>query len=176
MREGDLPTAQSILDAVGFTLPTGRLEEGGYDEAGNLYKLPENILSDPTNLDEKEDEQTSVEKVKDVTSVTEDEDFSKEILTETANPDKGKAPVEKDALKIKCRLSDRGGPDVVVLLGRTQSVSVLTKRIRDEVALPSSARVRVAYLGRILDDRQSLLAQDWKEGHVINVLISGVYS
>ena len=50
VRDNDLVTAQGILDALGVTLPTGRLEEGGYDEAGNLYRLPAAVLSDPTNV------------------------------------------------------------------------------------------------------------------------------
>lgn len=177
LQERDLPTAQGILDAIGFTLPTGRLEEGGYDEAGNLYKIPETILSDPTNLEETEhDEQTVIGESKDVAKISEDEAVSKESLNEAVAQDKGKAPVEKDAIKIKCRLSDRGGPDVVVLLGRGQSVAVLSKRIRDEAEVPPEARIQVAYLGHILDEKRSLLEQDWKEGHVLNALISGVYS
>lgn len=177
LREADLLTAQGILEAAGVTLPTGRLEDGGYDEAGNLYKLPEAVLSDPTNVEETDgDEQTMIGEIKDEGKVVEGDEFSKEVMAEPTRQDKGKAAVEKDAMKVKCRLSDRGGPDVIVVLGRSQPISALIKGIREEAELPSSTRIRVAYLGRILSDKQSLLEQSWKEGHVLNVLISGVYT
>ena len=135
VREADIATAQGILDAVGVTLPTGRMEDGGYDENGNLYRIPETIMSDPTNLvDEDGDDQTVVgtAESKEVTKVVDDENEPKEIATEPTQQDKGKAAVDKDAMKVKCRLSDRGGPDVVILLGRSQTVGVLCRRVRDE--------------------------------------------
>ena len=135
MRDADIATAQGILDAVGVTLPTGRMEDGGYDENGNLYRIPETIMSDPTNLvDEDGDDQTVVgtAESKEVTKLVDEEHESKEIMPEPTQQDKGKAVVDKDAMKVKCRLSDRGGPDVVVLLGRAQTVGVLCRRIRDE--------------------------------------------
>jgi hypothetical protein len=131
-------TAQGILDAVGVTLPTGRMEEGGYDEAGNLYRIPEAVLSDPTNLEDGDGEETIVGtaeakegELKVVTTRGSDDDFqdAKESLSKE---EKGKAAVDKDALKVKCRLSDRGGPDVVVLHGRSQHVAALIQRVREE--------------------------------------------
>jgi hypothetical protein len=43
-------------------------------------------------------------------------------------------------MKIKCRLSDRGGSDLIVLLTKTQTVAALIRRIRDdgEVSKPYS--------------------------------------
>ena len=122
-----------------MTLPTGRLEDGGYDEAGNLYKIPEAVLSDPTNIIGDESDVDG----KTVVGVTEGKALEKSgeetmlssnmaALLAPAAHDKGKAAVEKDAMKIKCRLSDRGGPDIVVLLGKSQTVGVLAKRIKDE--------------------------------------------
>ncbi|EXJ71287.1 uncharacterized protein A1O5_05093 [Cladophialophora psammophila CBS 110553] len=95
---------------------------------------------------------------------------------EKAKEVKGKAPVPKDAVTVRCRLSDRGDPDVVVLLGRSQRVSALAQRIRDETDVPSKAKIRIAYLGKILDEKLTLLDQGWKEGHVVNALVVGVYS
>lgn len=45
--------------------------------------------------------------------------------------DKGKES-ERDAVKVRCRLSDRGGPDVVIALGRTQHVATLVRRVQVE--------------------------------------------
>jgi hypothetical protein len=143
IRDGDIGTAQGILDAVGVTLPTGRLEEGGYDEVGNLYRIPEAVLSDPTDsVVENGDEQTvvGIPDAKDITKMVDGEDISKEAKPEPTREDKGKAAIERDALKVKCRLSDRGGPDVIILLGRTQAVGVLSRRVRDEGEVSFSVR------------------------------------
>ena len=138
VRDHDFTTAQGILDAIGITLPTGRLEEGGYDEQGNLYRIPNAILSDPSNIQPDDDEAGETDTMigaADVqdpgAKVIEDDEKDDDVLTPTRD-DKGKAPIEKDAIKIKCRLSDRGGPDVVVALGKTQPVSALLRLVRDE--------------------------------------------
>jgi hypothetical protein len=217
IRENDLVTAQGILDAVGITLPTGRLEEGGYDENGNLYRIPAAVLSDPTNIqpDDEEGEADGAETETMIGAATadmkeatlaegkdgHDSDVDDDVISATPTRDeKGKAPVEKDAIKIKCRLSDRGGPDVVVALGKSQNVGVLIRLIKDEaevsvpcgdhwqldlhssarctdklVQIPSEARLRIAYLGRMLDEKKTLQDQGWKEGQVLQVLVVGVF-
>jgi len=76
----------------------------------------------------------------------------------------------------RCRLSDRGGPDVVVLLGKSERVGTLAWRIRDEAEVPKLASIRVAYLGKILDDKLTLSEQGWKEGHVVQALIVGRFA
>jgi len=50
-----------------------------------------------------------------------------------------------DIIKIKARLSDRGGPDVVVSIGKNQAVRVLVRRIRKEAnvsILSTSVKLR----------------------------------
>lgn len=126
VQDGDIATAQSILDAAAITLPTGDLKNGAYDEAGNLYQLPEHIVSDPTNiiLDQPRDE------VKGEVSIdaTDDEEL------ERKREEKGKAVV-KDMIKVKARLSDGGGPDVVVSIGKEQTVRTLARRIGEEASV-----------------------------------------
>ncbi|RMZ80385.1 hypothetical protein DV738_g2780, partial [Chaetothyriales sp. CBS 135597] len=153
VREGDLATAQGILDAAGITLPTGKLENGAYDEAGNLYRLTQPILRDPTNT------------VVGVASSAAKDDKEVEVV----------GAVAKDAVAVKCRLSDRGGPDVVVLLDRKDPVGLLARRAKQDGAVAAEATVRIAYLGHILDEKQSLSDQGWKEGHVVNALVIGAY-
>ena len=48
---------------------------------------------------------------------------------------KGKAVPDEDAVKVKCRLSDRGGPDVTIMLGKSQLISVLAHRVQDEASV-----------------------------------------
>lgn len=126
LADGDTPTAQTIADAAGITVPTGDLKNGVYDEAGNLYQLPAHIISDPQNIiiDSVKDEargETSVE-------ATEDEDE-----LERKREEKGKAViVDADAVRVKARLSDRGGPDVIVSVGKDQAVRSVIRGIREE--------------------------------------------
>jgi hypothetical protein len=162
LREGELVTAQGILEAAGVTTPTGNLIEGCYDEAGNLYRLPETIILDPTNVMPDEmtrqpnrnsniDGETMVGlseaksaaldsgQMEDIEKAEEDSE-----ATERRREEKGKAS-ERDAVKVKCRLSDRGGPDVVILLGRSQTVGALARRIKSETdvsCMPQVSQVR----------------------------------
>lgn len=124
LADGDIVTAQSILDAAAITVPTGDLRNGAYDEAGNLYQLPEHVISDPDNL-VLDQEIKNGETSNDVTD--DDEEL------ERKREEKGKAVLKKsDMVKVKARLSDRGGPDVVVAIGKDQFVRILVRRIQEE--------------------------------------------
>ena len=149
LREGELLTAQGILEAAGVTIPTGNLIDGCYDDAGNLYRLPETIILDPINVipDETTRQHNRNSNIDGETMVglsdaksaaldsgkTEDPEKEEEDseATERRREEKGKA-TERDGVKVRCRLSDRGGPDVVVLLGRNQTVGALARRIKSE--------------------------------------------
>ena len=245
VRAGDIATAQGILDAAGITLPTGTLVDGCYDEAGNLYRLPEVVVSDPVNTARGGDSQEEamvdvgsrnsnnidgetiigVPDAKLATTPEEkllhgvDGDVDKEDTDtlERRREKKGKAS-ERDAVKVRCRLSDRGGPDVVIALAKTQHVATLVRRVQVEgkvclsvllsvgprilfipnqknaITLPESGKIRLAntptpplchqqvspslhirlaYLGKILNEKDTLEAQGWKEGHVINAMVVG---
>ena len=164
LRQGEIHEAQGILDAAEITLPTGRLEQGGYDERGMLYKLPECIVSDPVNVVDDDQTVVGLELAKQLT--VDQEDIVEEKIY------KGKEAIEKDAVKVRCRLSDRGGPDTIVLIGETQPVSVLVRRLRSEAALPAAVKVRMAYFGRILDEKQTLEEQGWQNGHIVQAMVS----
>jgi len=238
VRGGDILTAQGILDAAGITLPTGNLIDGCYDEAGNLYRLPEVVVSDPVNMgrdgDGEEirvdgsrnshniDGETMVGVPESKLAATAEEkmldgeegDLEREDneLLERRREEKGKAS-ERDAVKVRCRLSDRGGPDVVIALGKAQHVAILVRKVQLEgnvrldsfprcltcnIHLPDqqsrkgntdsyhvmnantiytqvspSLHIRLAYLGKILSEKDTLEAQGWKEGHVINAMVVG---
>ena len=71
-------------------------------------------------------------RVRKLTSKKEEEEKEEDIdANERRREEKGKAS-ERDAVKVKCRLSDRGGPDVVIFLGRNQTVGALARRIKAE--------------------------------------------
>ncbi|MCJ1252539.1 hypothetical protein MMC24_000345 [Lignoscripta atroalba] len=165
LAEGDTQTAQGVLDAAGVTLPTGDLNNGAYDEMGNFYQMPEQIISDPVNV-VSQDIGVKGESLESDTEEMDEDDI------ERRREEKGKGVLKSvDTVKVKARLSDRGGPDVVILLAKDQNVRVLVRRIQDEAGVSGKGKVKIAYLGKILKDSETLLAQGWREGHVVNALV-----
>ena len=121
--DGGLATAQTILDAVGITLPSGDLADKVYDNLGALYPLPEYIVADPPNMLElpasEDDEDKSEE---------EDED---EILRR--REEKGKAVVNaKDLIVIRAKLSDREQMPLKVTISKSDSVRLIGRKILEE--------------------------------------------
>lgn len=45
-----------------------------------------------------------------------------------------------------------------------------------DIQVPKLASIRVAYLGKILDDTLTLSEQGWKEGHVVQALVVGRFA
>ena len=98
---------------------------GAYDEVGNFYQMPEHIISDPTNvvLLSRDDAANSG-------SAPEE---SSDDDAERRREEKGKTVLKSgDTIRVKARLSDRGGPDMVISLGKEQSLRVLIRRIQEE--------------------------------------------
>lgn len=164
--EGDMKGAQAVLDAAGLNCPTGKLGEGTWDERGTLYKLPRWVVSDPLNVVDGEEDGDGV--------ATGDEDEEVDVVGkdggEAEEKGKGKMMLETEGWKIKARLSDRGS-DVVVSVPKQQSVRLVAKRIADQAELEAGRKVRLAYMGKILKDGESLEAQGWHQGHVVNALV-----
>ena len=125
LAEDDIATAQGILDASAITLPTGDLVNGAYDEAGNFYQMPEHVVGDPSNvIPASRDE---IVKAQDIQDATDEEDL------ERRREEKGKGVVKSgELIKVKARLSDRGGPDLVISVGKEQTVRILIRKIQEE--------------------------------------------
>ncbi|KAI9373070.1 hypothetical protein BJX61DRAFT_504737 [Aspergillus egyptiacus] len=188
MRSNDLATAQSILDAAGITVPTGDLCQGCYDEQGVLYRLPRCIVSDPVNIveevtgedtdEDNTDEEVDVGFEGDDGKFGLDEASGDELIVgegkgmdkERRRDEKGKTS-ERDLIRVKARLSDRGDPDLVLSLKKTQNVGFLARKVQQEAGIPRTQRVRIAYLGKILKEHAPLVDQGWKPGHVVNALV-----
>ncbi|KAI9844231.1 MAG: hypothetical protein M1837_005737 [Sclerophora amabilis] len=161
--ESDLSTAQTILDAAGITVPTGDVVNGVYDEVGNYYQIPEHCISDPVNL-------TSTPKAS-VSSHDVLSDMDEEEM-ERRREEKGKGVVHAaETYRVRARLSDRGGPDVTIALGKQQPVRVLVRKLQEETEILGRNQIRVAYMGKILKEGETLSAQGWQEGHVVNALV-----
>ncbi|KAI9839939.1 MAG: hypothetical protein M1819_000131 [Sarea resinae] len=187
----DLATAQGILDAAAVTVPTGDLVNGAYDEFGNFYQMPEQIVADPVNVatggsasgSAPSGDRLRYGRGAEATiaddSLREDsigkgdqeDEEEVEIERERRREEKGKDVLHTlETLSVKARLSDRGGRDVRVLLGKEQKVRVLVRKVQEEIQIPG-CKLRIAYMGRILNEGETLQAQGWKEGHVVNAMI-----
>lgn len=130
LAEGETATAQGILDASAITLPTGDLANGAYDEAGNFYQMPENIVADPNNV--------FLTSKNDFVNGEGDEDATDEEELTRRREEKGKGVLQiGELVKVKARFSDRGGPDVVISFGKEQPVCAFIKRLQDEVNVRS---------------------------------------
>ena len=187
MYAGELGTAQGILDAAGITLPDGDLVSGGaYDEVGNFYRLTREVVSDPDNLMEEAEDGGGRDGKEEATHRTDsaddedreeddDDDDADSIEKDIELSKKGKSILKpEDTITLKARLSDRGGPnaDIVLKVGKKQTVKAITKQIQERVGLSGKgARIKLAYLGKILKEGESLDAQGYREGHVVNALV-----
>lgn len=164
LAEGEIQNAQVILDASAVTVPTGDLMNGAYDEVGNFYQMPEYIISDPNNV--LPGSQENIVKGESASDATDEDEV------ERRREEKGKGVLKTgDVIRVKARLSDRGGPDIVISIGKDQNIRVLVRRIQEEVNITGKGKVKIAYLGKILKDGETLHAQGWREGHVVNALV-----
>ncbi|KAM0449962.1 hypothetical protein ACHAO4_006839 [Trichoderma viride] len=166
-----LATAQTILNAAEISLPTGDLVNGAYDSLGNLYALPEYIVSDPDNLadDDDADFKGDTSTAEDDTAGEEDDVDSEEA--ERRREEKGKGVLdEREMVTLRARLSETG-QDIIVPVTKTDSVRSVVKKITDISVAPSEKKIRLAYMGKILKENASLEAQGWQVGHVINALV-----
>lgn len=127
--DGGVATAAMILQAADLTLPRGDLAHGVYDVRGDFYPLPEHIVADPENIVAGEESDKDGE---DAASGEDEEELQRR------REEKGKAVLApEDMIAVKARLSDRGGPsaDIVVQMGKGESVRLLAKRLCEEAAV-----------------------------------------
>ncbi|KAF8474689.1 hypothetical protein BDZ91DRAFT_273129 [Kalaharituber pfeilii] len=176
MENGDFPTAQEIINASGITIPTGNLIHGAYDERGIRYELPEYCVSAPSNLiTTSSDAEKHAASAGDQSDTEEDDIVDLEEI-ERRRELKGKMVLNRNEKKYRvvARLSDRGGPgsDVAVIFQQKDTVRTVIRKIIERGKLdPKAHRLKIAYLGKILNEHESLPEQGWVEGNVINALV-----
>lgn len=147
MRGGDLTTAQGIIDAAGITVPTGNLCEGCYDEQGMLYRLPQCIVSDPKNLVVSHQDEESRADDEDGESLSDgklatDDASGDELISqdvERRRDEKGKTS-ERNLIRVVARLSD-DRPDVILAVGKAQTVGFLARKLHREAKVSPSSGV-----------------------------------
>lgn len=172
MDNGDLATAQEILNASGITIPTGNLIHGAYDELGTRYELPEYCCSVPRNMI------VSSPDIEKHTSNASESEGDVEDLEEIEKRryDKGKRVIHgnEKTYRVIARLSDRFGPgaDIPINFEKGQPVKHLIRAVMQKGNIASTEyRVKIAYLGKILLEHDPLPDQGWVEGHIVNALV-----
>lgn len=130
--------AQGVLNASGVTVPTGDLVDGCYDEQGALYQLPAWVAAEPEKVAEDDDGKENIGE-----RYTECRDSEDELEGER---EKGKEVADAgEGVKVKARLSDRGGPDVVLAVGREEKVGAVARRIQKEANVSYSLAILLPF-------------------------------
>ncbi|KAI4135612.1 MAG: hypothetical protein L6R39_007848, partial [Caloplaca ligustica] len=141
LRDGDVAEAQGVLDASGVTVPTGDLVDGCYDEQGALYQVPAWVVAEPEGVVEDDDAKEgdiidggggdggTVENGGDVDTK---ETKGKEVVVVGHRAAEEEEEEEEERIRVKARLSDRGGPDIVLIMGKEERVTALVRRIQKE--------------------------------------------
>ena len=73
-------------------------------------------------------------------------------------------------IKVRVRLSDRAG-DLEIGIGSNERVRVLVAKVQEKAKLSADVKIRIVYLGRMMLEQESLSAQGWREGHIVNGLV-----
>lgn len=73
LQEGDIATAQSLLDAQECTCPTGQLWSRVYDDRGNEYRIPEWVIIEPAGIVDQEPMPVIDDKTEDDTAIDDTE-------------------------------------------------------------------------------------------------------
>jgi len=191
LRNNDVAGAQTMLDNLGLTCPTGRIKHerpqaregqsrghkgGVFDERGQRYDIPGWLVSDPLDLvhdaaDNNGDDTEAEEDVPDNHAEKLGSMDGASDLSVEPSAEKGKQVVG-NIVQVRARLSN-GDQDVTVECGLKEKVKVLGQRIREKAGLDDGKKVKLVYLGRMMPEDKSLMDCAWKEGHVVNALVVG---
>lgn len=168
VEEGDVESAQAILDAAGGTCPIGTLwgNKGGcYDEFGERYVVPVWCVGVPYGVrrdgtDGDGDEHADADEVEKVGRGNEDDLLEDEIRI-FSRESKGKAralmdqgAVKGEALKVKVRFSHTAR-DVTVTIGDQDKVDLLVQRAKSAGSVSLfKDQVMICQLIMMLDTKQ----------------------
>ena len=137
-RQGDVDTAQMMINASGLTVPTGNMVEGVYDSQGAYYQLPEWAVADPVNLQRDEDGDAKDTSTTKPDAVIESENSRK------IGKGKGKAPPAGEGVSLKARLSDRA-TDIILTVYKTDPISDIVEKIKEEAGVSVSPSIDSIY-------------------------------
>ncbi|KAJ8061132.1 hypothetical protein OCU04_010206 [Sclerotinia nivalis] len=167
--DGGLGTAQMILNAAEITLPDGDMAvRGCYDSSGALYRVPEHVVSDPANLLDDDTTGTTGKSDDEGELAEESEEVDEEVLRRRETKGKAKA---KEMIAVKARFQHGINGDIVFKIGKNDSVRSLVKVIAQKLEVSPPKYVKINYMGKLLKENASLIAQGWVEGHIVNAWV-----
>lgn len=171
LQQGDLVGAQGIMDAADITCPTGKVSIGRgedrapggvYDERGELYELPAWLVTDPQDVVENDDGEEA--------KTDERGDANNESVNQERREMKGKAKAVDTGqlITLRARLSDRA-EDVIVSIGIKERVATIIRQLQEKGNV--SGRMRLVYLGHVLQESRPLDVQNYRPGDVVNAFV-----
>ncbi|QIX02074.1 hypothetical protein AMS68_007591 [Peltaster fructicola] len=167
LQQGNTSEAQGIMDALDVTCPQGRVAAGRgrdrakggvYDQFGELYELPAWVVTDPRDIVDEEK------------SFDETEPSAEDRLETESNREekgKGRAADLGEVVQLRARMSDRG-TDVVITIGKKEKVAAAVRKIQEQIGM---RRVRLVYLGHVLQETKTLESQGYRTGDVLNAYV-----
>ncbi|KAK9709288.1 hypothetical protein K7432_009132 [Basidiobolus ranarum] len=184
----DLTQAQSIVDSLRLSVPTGHLSDGCYDELGNCYIIPVYCFTEPTNFVRPSSDSTIKHSITDSNPGYELLDkkgpYSTPIPTITITEHTESEPKEEPLYVPPTSTSSakNGGEELVVRLSTgkdirvkahpTDTMEVIKQRVCSaEQIEPSTVNVRFFYMGKILDINATIADTKVPTGGVIQALV-----
>ncbi|CCU75093.1 ubiquitin domain-containing protein [Blumeria hordei DH14] len=160
-----LETAQQILDAAEIILPHSNISPGIYDSFGAYYPIPKHITSSPKDV-------IIINSSEQERKCKEDAHQSFEGTEDNRTREKGKCIIKPtELIKLRVKLSDRDAPPIQLFIDKEDTVRVVAQKILIESGMASTKTLRIAYMGKLLNENQSLSRQGWNEIYVVNGLI-----
>lgn len=130
LQEGDLATAQTLLDVQGCTCPSGQLWSRVYDDRGAEYKVPEWLVIEPAGIVEREDAPVIEDRANDASALDDTElgrEFVIRVRFSSLSPDLKMEVREREiiaSIREKCKVLAKVSLSAQDLLGRASATSV----------------------------------------------------
>ncbi|KAK9767817.1 hypothetical protein K7432_002047 [Basidiobolus ranarum] len=197
----DLAQAQSIVDSLNLSVPTGHLSDGCYDELGNRYLTPIYCFVEPTNLTRTTDDnfKNSTEtqnteneptnrkysnsvpltQIPTITVTEHDDDEEEEEEPEISYEPKAEPLYTPPVLTTSTTDSSEElvirlntGKDVRVKVNPEDTMKIVKSRLcNSENVDPNTVNIRLIYMGKILDDNVTVEDTKVPRGGVIQALV-----
>ncbi|KAF3043219.1 hypothetical protein E8E12_009087 [Didymella heteroderae] len=154
LQEGDLATAQTLLDVQGCTCPSGQLWSRVYDDRGAEYKVPEWLVIEPAGIVEEEDVLTVEGKTDNATAF-----------------DDAKQGCE---FVVRVRFSNQP-QDLKMTVRQSETIASIREKCKALANLDDTHKLTLIYSGRVYEDHETLEAHDswsYDNDYVLSCFVS----
>ncbi|KAF3049861.1 hypothetical protein E8E11_009536 [Didymella keratinophila] len=154
LQEGDLATAQTLLDVQGCTCPSGQLWSKVYDDRGAEYKVPEWLVIEPAGIVEGDEVLLNEDKTNDATAFDE-------------------AALGREFV-IRVRFSSLA-PDLKMKVSERETIASIREKCKALAKLDADHQLKLIYSGRMYQDHETLAShENWSydNDHIISCFVS----